>query len=291
MRCPRRHATRTRMPSPRTPLPARSDIRPSRLAARLAVRPVGTPRATRLARLARLACGASLIGCAGVAAPPAHGAWRGGIDGGTTLGGDGGTATLLRLNLVEDSRPFSQRIFAEWVRRGGDGADAWRLGYVPRYHFSPTLYGFAEAGLRADGELGIDSEVRALAGVGTAFELEGIAALRAEAGVGAVRTDYGRVPGAGDGALDGALDDAAEVSGLAVLRGGASRTFAERVRLALDAEAEVREATSELRAEASAAVRAGAGSVALTVRTRRLDADGGEPLSVTDTFVGYSLGF
>ena len=247
----------------------------------------------RFGALVRVAAFAGFLVVLGAGAPVAA-EWRGSIEGGTTLGGDGGTATLVRATLVDDSRPFSQRFFADWVRRGGDEEDAWALGYVPRHHFSDTLYGFAETGLRGDGELGIDSQVRALAGVGTRAS-PGAVTLYAEVAAGAVRTDDERVSAAfGDAADDptpGAADDEAEVSPLGVLRGGAGVVLAETVRLGADADAEWTDAASELRADLSAAVRLGAGSVALTVRTRRRDADGLDARSVTDTFVGYSLGF
>ncbi len=254
-----------------------------RVAARTAAR--AATRATRprvtLGVVRTALAAAALLGAGG----PAVAEWSGGIEGGTTLDGDGGDATLVRASLVEDSRPFSQRLFADWVRRGDGEDDAWALGYVPRYHFSATSYGFAETGLRSDGELGIDSQVRALAGVGTRIA-PGALTLYAEVGVGAVRTDLERALAAGD--VD---EDAAEVSALGALRGGAGVVLVETVRLAVDADAELRDAATELRAEASAAVRLGAGSVALTVRTRRIDADGLDARSVTDTFVGYSLGF
>ena len=179
------------------------------------------------------------------------------------------------------------------MRRADDG-DAWRIGYVPRYHFAPRAYGFAETGLRGDRAIDIDAEVRALAGVGARASAAGVTGY-AEAGAGAVRTDFddpcdGVDPALG-GPCAGAADEDVEVSGLAVLRAGASTTLAELVGLAADADVERRADASELRAAATASIRVPGGTASLTLRTRRLSRDGADATSVTDAFVGYSLGF
>ena len=76
-----------------------------------------------------------------------------------------------------------------------------------------------------------------------------------------------------------------------MLRAGASTDLAEPVRLGADAELERRADASELRASATASLAVPGGTASVTVRTRRLVRDGAEDASVTDTVLGYTLGF
>ena len=246
----------------------------------------------RAARPSRTALASPAVLVLALLAPGARAEWRGGVEGGASVGGSSGT--LLRLTLRNDERPLTHRLFADWVRRADDG-NAWRLGYVPRYHFSPNAYAFGETGLRGDRALGIDSEVRALAGVGAGIELGAGASAYLELGAGAARTALddpcdGVDPVAG-GPCAGVDADDAEVDGLGVLRAGAAATPLERVRLGVDADIERRGGSTELRAETSAAVTVPGGRASVTLRTRRLSPENGDATSVTDTFVGYSLGF
>ena len=180
------------------------------------------------------------------------------------------------------------------MRRADEG-DAWRLGYVPRYHFAPRAYGFAELGLRGDAALGIDAdaEARALGGIGARRGFGPDASAYAEVAAGAVRTDLDDpCEGADAGAVGPcAGSDDVELSALGALRGGASVTLAELVRLSVDADVEARSAFSELSAQASAALLVPGGTASVTLRTRRLSGDGLEAVSVTETFFGYGYGF
>ena len=254
---------------------------------------LAAPTAPTAATVAATATAIAIVAVAALGPASVRADWSGGVEGGATIGEDDGT--LLRATLTEDGRPLTHSLFADWVRRG-DAGDAWRIGYVPRYWFAPRLYGFAEGQLRGDGALGIDVEARALAGVGARGALGAGVSGYAEVGVGAVRTDFDDPcddvdPLAGGPCAGAGADDDVETGALGVLRAGASATLAERVRLSLDADAERRADASELRAEAGAALRAGAGSLSVTLRTRRLIRDGAEAASATETVVGYSFGF
>ena len=209
------------------------------------------------------------------------------------LGDD--TGTRVHAWLAEDERPLTHRIDADWTRRADTG-NAWSIGYVPRRHFGRRAYGFAETRLGGEAALGIDTEARALVGVGATLSPAPAARLFAEIGAGVVRTDLDDpcedartvAPGA---PCFGAPAVEAETSGLGTLRAGASATLAERVGLSAAAGVEAREGATDLGASATASLAAPGGTASVTLRTRRLSRDGEDARSVTDTFVGYSLGF
>ena len=268
------HGTVDRPRPPRRPDPAP-----------VAKAPTGTSTSARAApALVALALATSV----------AHADWRGGVDGGVALGED--RTTRVHAYLVEDERPLTHRLDADWTRRADTGSD-WSLGYVPRRYLGPRTYAFAEAGLRGAPSLRIDSEARALVGLGARLAPAPDVTLFAEVGAGAVRTDLDRpcedVDGAAPGDPCAGVDepDEAEVSGLGALRGGASAALADRLRLSATTGLEARSGAVELGASASAALAVPGGTASVTVRTRRVRRDGADDASVTDTFFGYSLGF
>ena len=203
--------------------------------------------------------------------------WSGGIEGGTVARSTG-TATSLRLALRNNGRPFSQYIFAEWLR-GSQGGNSFSVGYNPRYWLSDRNYVFGESELSTDDVFGIDREIYAVAGVGRQFFSTPDQSLYAEVGVGGRTIDFA---------------DTEDVSGdaLGIVRLGFQRKIIDLVRLDLQSSAsrsssDVTDAT----AEAGVALRIANGGVRVAYRTRFLKVDELDSITEDDTFVSFSYGF
>ena len=217
-----------------------------------------------------------LLGAAYFTFAPAGADWQGDIEAGTQIR-DGNAATRLRGTLFEDSRPFTQTLYAEWVRDSADG-DEYRIGYLPRYWLASRIYALGETRLRVDEPLGVDSEIRALIGVGAELIVRRDAALNLETGVGAVATRF-----------DADIDD--DRSGYLMARGYGYRVFAERFRIDAGADVERSERVTDLHAEIGVALSIATGSIRYAVQTRRIDIDETGSASSTRGYLSFGYRF
>ncbi|MFK8081129.1 MAG: DUF481 domain-containing protein [Granulosicoccus sp.] len=208
---------------------------------------------------------------------PVSAQWTGGIEGGTVVR-DAGNATRLRLVLRNDERPFSQYVYAEWLRSGTEN-NSYSAGYNPRYWFDNKYYTFGESQLRVDDFLGIDQEIGLVAGLGAQLLNKADQALFIELGVGGRTIEF-----------DGVDDSLNEALGLARL--GYFRTLADVLKLDVSLSSglsseDVTEATGEL----GLSLRVPNGVVRVAYRSRYLQVGDGESVTDDDSFVSFGYSF
>ncbi|MFK7891511.1 MAG: DUF481 domain-containing protein [Granulosicoccus sp.] len=203
--------------------------------------------------------------------------WSGHVEGGT-VASDAGNRSRLRLTLTNDSRPFTQQVYAEWLRGGSDDGNAYAVGYLPRYWFRERYYLFGEGRLRVDDGLDIDRDIFLLGGVGGQFfqsERQGVVL---ESGLGAQLLDRG-----------GEEDE--EITPLGILRLGYNRLLSDMFRFDLDMSAVRSEELSELSAEAGLSMRIPTGAIRISYRSRSTRFGNNDRVSNDDTFVSFTYGF
>lgn len=202
--------------------------------------------------------------------------WDGGITGGTVIR-DGSSATRLRLSLVQDERPLTHALYAEWIDyTEGSG---YRLGYLPRFWVDEKLYLFGEGELRVDKPLGIESGYLAAGGVGYRLFDTAERSLDVEVGAGLRGTTFENPEGGDDN------DDDSESIALARVR------FDQRLfnRLRADADAFVIEGerVGEQAADVGITWLVGDGGVRAGYQVRRLTQ--GDLPAITDDSTSLSL--
>ncbi|MFK7992853.1 MAG: DUF481 domain-containing protein [Granulosicoccus sp.] len=203
--------------------------------------------------------------------------WTGGIEGGTVVR-DSGNATRLRVVLSNNTRPLSQYIYAEWLRSGAE-RNSYSVGYNPRYWLNNTYYTFGESEVRVDDFLGIDQELRLLAGLGGQFLNSAEQALYIELGVGGRSIEFDNMENTRNEAL-----------GLARL--GYFRTVADAIKFDLKLSGglssdEVTEASGEI----GVSLRVPNGAVRLAYRSRYLQVEDFESITDNDSFVSFGYSF
>ena len=214
--------------------------------------------------------------------------WSGGVEGGTVVR-DGGNASRLRLTLRNDARPFSQSLYADWLRY--DDGSGYRVGYLPRYWLDEALYLFGEAELRADRPLGIERGLLGIAGAGYRLLDTATSGAGVELGLGARRIELD-LDGEAGGDVDGADGvETAETEALGLARAGLFHTLADTVRLELDVDLLQGERFGELAAEAGVAYRVSGGAVRLGYRVRRLSRDDAPTLEDDGVTASFTYGF
>ena len=247
--------------------------------------PITTERPAARRALARLvACGALAVAASispGAGIDAARADWRVGAEGGTVVR-DGGNATRLGVSLVEETRPLTHALRADWLRYGG--GNGFHASYVPRWWFDRALYAFGQLEARTDPPLGIDSGVLGIAGVGYRVIDTPTRALGVEAGAGARRTEF-------EADIAGDADGFTDSEGLVLLRGDFRQRIVDGLRLTVDAEALRGETLGELRAELALAYRVAGGAVRLGYRIRRLDRDGLPTLEDDAPSISFTVGF
>jgi len=203
--------------------------------------------------------------------------WTGGIEGGTVVR-DAGNATRLRLVLRNDTRPFSQYIYAEWLRSGSE-SNSYSVGYNPRYWLNNTYYTFGESRFRADDFLGIDQEFKLLAGVGAQLAATGQQALYIELGAGGRSIEF-----------DGMDDTSTEAFG--VTRLGYFRTLADTLKFDLSLDASLSsEDVTESSGEAGLSLRIPNGVIRVAYRSRYLQIGDNDSVTDNDAFVSFGYDF
>ncbi len=210
---------------------------------------------------------------------PLEANWRGGVEGGTEIR-KSGAATRLTLTLSNDSRPLSQYINADWIR-DASGGNGYRLGYVPRYWFNDTLYGFAEGRFRVDEPIGVESEARVLTGAGLLWTPAENAYVSAEAGVGGRRLELNNL----------FTDTEITTEALGVLRASTAIQFLGAFKA--DASADIAGSSEGVDGitEAGISVLIPGGSLRYALQTRWLNLDSGDTARISETFISYGYRF
>jgi len=239
-----------------------------------------SPLAHRLTPAAAVLIGTALA----AAASPAVADWTGGIEGGTVVR-DGGNAVRLRLGLVNDDRPLSHNLYAEWLRYDDD--NGYRVGYLPRFWVDERLYVFGELEGRVDRPLRIERQLLGVGGVGYSLYDSAERGLGAEVGAGVRST---RLEDESDTAAAAEEEDE-ESEGVVVLRAAAFQKIADLLRLELEGDAVQGERYGELHAEAALAYRVPGGAIKLGYRIRRLSFEDGPTLDDDDVSLAFTYGF
>jgi len=206
--------------------------------------------------------------------------WTGGIEGGQVIDGDD-EGTRIRFKLSNNSRPFSQAFFADWIR-SSDADDSFQIGYTPRYWFTDSIYGFGEGSIRTSNALLIDRQTQLLAGVGIQLLSSKSQSLYAEIGAGQITTEFEDIVG---------IAQEEEDAGIAVARFGASQTLSDILKLELDGDFSTSDELEQGTAEAGISLRVAGGAVKYGFRYRSIAVDDGDPLETTDSFVTFNYGF
>ncbi len=202
--------------------------------------------------------------------------WTYGLEGGSILR-DGNSATRIRAHASLNESPVSHYLYADWILSGDS---SYELGYRPRYWFTKDVYGFGEGRLRIEDALSIDRDTLVLGGIGLSLLANEKQQVVLEAGIGYQAIAYAEQTG---------LDEVN--SSVGVLRGRASQVLSDLFKLELDADVFTTDAFLESRLEAGVSMRVQRGAIKLSYRVRRIDLDGLEAISETDTAVGFTLGF
>ena len=201
--------------------------------------------------------------------------WSGGVEGGTVVR-DGGSATRLSVSLVEDGRPLTHALRADWLRY--DEGSGYRAAYVPRYWLSEALYLFGDLEARRDRPFGIEAGYRGIVGGGYRVLDTATQGLGVELGLGGRHTEF---------ELGGE-----ESEGLALARAAYRLTLVDDLRFGLDAEILQGETLGEVHAEASLAYRVpGGGAIRLGYRVRRLSRDGAPTIEDDAPSLSLTYGF
>lgn len=210
-------------------------------------------------------------------AQPVNAEWTGGVEGGTVVR-DSGAATRLRLVLRNDARPFSQYVYAEWLRSNASG-NSYSVGYNPRYWFNQTYYTFGESEYRVDKTFGIDSEITLITGLGGQFLKSAQQSLFVELGVGGRSIQF----------LE--ADDAQNET-LGVARLGYFRTFADSVKFDLSlSSSRSSEDIDQATGEVGLSLRIPSGSLRVAYRSRYQKVGDNDSISDDDTFVSFGYSF
>lgn len=204
--------------------------------------------------------------------------WTGGIEGGQVLQGRE-KGTRLRFKLSNSDRPFSQAIYADWIR-GEDEGNSYEVGYIPRYWFTETTYAFGEGSLETSESLNIDRETRLLAGVGIQLFNTDTQSLYAEAGAGVVDTKF-RINGV----------SSEETTGIATARMGAAQVLSDLIKLELNADYSTADELVSAAAEAAISLRIPGGAIKYSYRIRSFDTEGQEQFNETDSSISFNYGF
>lgn len=193
--------------------------------------------------------------CGTLLAPSwAHAEWSGGIQGGAVIR-DGEQSNRIRLSLTNNTRPFSQFIYADWILNSG--SDSYEVGYRPRYWFNEKVYALGELTYRTDPVLEIDRETTEAIGVGYQFFQTSEQSAFVEIAAGARQLTF-TLPG---------LEDVSEPFGRA--RANYSRTLTDIARFRLDLGTIVSERAQESSAEVGVTVKLG--TIAVSVGYRVID--------------------
>ena len=201
--------------------------------------------------------------------------WTGGVEGGTVINNDGGSATRLRLKLNNDTKPLSHYVYADWLR--ADIGSSYELGYKPRYWFSEALYVFGEARARQDKPRFIDRELFGLTGVGVQFISNEQRSLFAELGAGLRKTEF-----------ENELEDSDTT---AIARAGFKQILGDLISLELDADTNVSDTISASNAEAGIALRVPGGALKYSYRTQRFEFENQSAVTTSDSYISFSYGF
>jgi hypothetical protein len=214
-----------------------------------------------------------------ITASTASAEWQGGIEGGTEIR-ESGAATRLTLTLSNNVRPLSHHISADWIR-DASGGNGYRIGYLPRYWITDTIYGFAEGRYRVDEPIGITGEARLLTGAGLLWTPAKNAVVSAEAAIGGRRLELDNIFG----------NDTVESEALGVLRAGASISLLGAVKL--DTTADIAGSADRVDGitEAGISVLIPGGSLRYAVQSRWLNIDGGDTTRVSESFISYGYRF
>lgn len=202
--------------------------------------------------------------------------WSGGIEGGTVVN-NSGNQTRLRLTLSNDARPFSHYLYADWLR-GNESNDGYAVGYHPRYWLTDVYYAFGESKYRVDKGLGIDREIRFLAGLGGQFLDSDKQGLYSELGVGSSSIEF--------------TSQEESSQGLGLVRLGYYRLIAEIVKLDLEAYGSRSEnEISEFNGEVGLSLRIPAGAIRYAYRSRSIKTADEDRVSSSESYVSYTYGF
>lgn len=204
-----------------------------------------------------------------------HAEWDGGIEGGSVIS-DGGSSTRLRAKLTNLERPFTQTIYADWIR-SNSGDNSYEVGYKPRFWITDPIYLFGDLKLRVDKPLLIDRDVFILGGAGIQVFYSSERSLWLEGGVGLRNTEF-------DNGSD-TEDD------LALVRGGFHQVLADLVRFELDIDAYSGSERLETTTEAGISLRVSGGALKYSYRIRQVRQDDLPTVETSDAFVSFSYGF
>lgn len=210
----------------------------------------------------------------------AHADWTGGIEGGQVITGDN-KGTKIRLKLSNSDRPFSQAIYADWIR-GEDDDDSYEIGYTPRYWFSEQAYAFGEGKVQTSNVTNVELQNSLLAGVGIQLINTESQKLFAEAGAGQLFTRFETVaPG----------QESTESTGIAIGRLGASQVLSDLIKFELDADYATAEDLVTTTAEAGISLRTAGGAIKYSYRSRTSQFGDEDRISTNDSSVTFTYGF
>jgi len=206
---------------------------------------------------------------------PSQAEWTGGVEGGTEVS-DAGSTTRLRFRAINDIRPLSHSVYAEWLR-DNDGNNSYEIGYVPRYWFTEVVYAFGDARLGVNKALQIDASRYLVAGVGAEPVRSENTSVYAEIGVGTQEFEFA---------------SGTETSeSIAVARAAAIHSPVENVQLSAEFDASKGEDVDQAEFETGISLAVPTGSIRYSYRKQWLRIGDGDTIEEGKSFFSYSFGF
>lgn len=203
--------------------------------------------------------------------------WTGDIEGGTVVHGDD-KGTRLRFKASNSSRPFSQTVYADWLRDDNKNS-TYEAGYQPKFWFSEQAYAFGEGSYATTSDEETDSIIKLFGGVGLQLLSNASQSLYVEAGAGQTSVKSG-------------LDDGETITDdSAIARLGAVQTLSDLLKFELDGEYTTTDELVQTSAEAGIALRITGGAIKYTYRIRSNKLGDEKSENITDSYVSFQYGF
>jgi len=202
--------------------------------------------------------------------------WKSDIEGSAVLQGQT-KGTKLRFKATNDTRPFSQVVYADWIR-GDNSSNTYEIGYEPKYWLGDKLYLFGDASMQQAKSLQIDREIAAQGGAGIQLLQTDITQISVEAGMGRTITEF-------TDENDKLERDVSSVSA------NATTLLTEFLKLNLTADYNKGEVITQRTVEAALSLSVVGGAIKYSYQIENIDSDDTDSIEQKSSSVSYSYSF
>jgi putative salt-induced outer membrane protein YdiY len=207
---------------------------------------------------------------------PALAEWTGGVEGSTVLQGED-NATKIRFKAANNTRPFSQHVYADWIR-GENNSNAYEVGYQPKYWLGDKLYVFGDVSMLQAKSQQIDRKLAAQGGAGFQLLQTDLTQLSLEAGLTRTVTEFSD------------MDEKLETD-IGSVSANLTHLLAEYLKLDLTADYNTGDDVVQTKLEAELSLNVIGGAIKYSYQIENIDEDDADSIERKSSSVSYSYSF